>query len=274
MATTTKVKNNGRATIRPIDRHILGGSNFQEIPVDKLIVDPAYQRDINEKAIQRIINTFDPNLLEPPTVNARGGKFYLIDGQHRHKVAKSIGMPTLTCRVIEVDRETEAKLFVELNRQRIMLNPIGAFKAELLAKNPAAIEIKNCVESRGLAIGLGRVETEIAALAALKAIYKVGGFIALARALDVIVMSWPADEKNRFSGQILAGVDEFLRANPRADLAKLAEKLADVTPRTLLAKASQRWHSHRGLGHTDKSVTNCVAEEVEKTYRRYTRQAV
>lgn len=257
--------------------HLLGHHEFREIPVEKLYVDPAYQRELNEAAMKRYVNGFDPNLFEPLTVNERkngnGRTFALLDGQHRKVVAQKLGNKTVTCRVLHVDPDTEASLFVRLNKERIHLSPVQAFKADLAARNPACVEIHKCIESRNLAIGSKGDRQTINAVVALQKVYARGGFVRLARLLDTIILAWPEDEPSRFQGQILMGLDDFLASLFHLDVNKVAEKLARTTPDQLLARANKRWHGHRALGETQKSIVNCVAEAIEIAYRATGRRA-
>lgn len=257
--------------------HLLGHHEFRELPVDKLFVDTAYQRELNEAAIKRYVNGFDPNMFEPLTVNERkngtGSTFALLDGQHRKATAQKLGDKTVTCRVLHVDKDTEAMLFVRLNKERLHLSSVAAFKADLAARNPACIEILKCLESRSLGIGKKEDTRSINAVVALQKVYARGGFVRLARVLDVIILAWPEDETGRFIGQIMLGLDDFLASHPPLEINKVAEKLARVTPDQILARANKRWHGHRALGETQKSVVNCVTEAIEIAYRATGRTA-
>ena len=275
MATLTKrhAQGNGLTALRVLDKYVLGTSQFMEIPLTDLHVDGKYQREPNETGIHRIVANFDINLFEPPTVNDRSGwqgykgqRWALIDGQHRSEAARRIGMSTITCRVVAVESAMEAELFVQLNRQRLWLNPLQAYKAELEAGNPAVREIQMCLSERNLKIG-AKAEGTVSAVVALKRIYSSGGYVGLARVLDTASLSWPADDSERFSGKSLLGIYAFLTSNPRADLNRLAERLASVTPRHLQARASQRWHAWKGLGNK-ASIVDALADEIGRIYRK------
>jgi hypothetical protein len=260
-------------------KYLLGHHEFREIPTDALFVDPAYQRELNANAIRRYVNNFDPNLFEPLTVNERKTEkdkavYALLDGQHRQSTAQTLGMRSVTARILHVDRATEADLFVRLNKNRLFLAPVPTFKAELAAGNPACIEIKKCLEDRGLSIGKSDTTESISAVVALKNIYARGGYVGLGRLLDTIILSWPEFEPSRFRGSLMLGLNEWIGEEPRnGALSALPERLAKATPDQILAKASNRWHAHRALGHHDRSIVNCIAEEVGKVYRSTRRVA-
>lgn len=268
----TKVRDdtgNGLSAVRVLDQYVLGTHNFREIPLGNLVIDSDYQREINESAIQRIVNSFDANKFEPPTVNERSkSAFALIDGQHRYEVARRLSMPTMTCRVIKVDHAMEAKLFVELNRNRIWVTPVARFKAELAAGNPAAAEIKECAATRGLTIAGSSNGTSVAAVTALQKVYARGGFVGLARLFDTITLAWDAETERRFSGDIIGGIDLFYEENAKADMLRLAEKLATTTPTSVKAKAQQRWHGYQSIGNDNKSLKSCIADEIQRVYRK------
>jgi len=262
------------------EKYILGNARFVEIPVNDLFVDKKYQRELNEVAVKRMVANYDTNLFEPPTINDRsewdgykGPRFTLIDGQHRKAVAKKMGFTTITCRVVSVHPEMEANLFVELNRQRIWLAPIAAWKAELTAGNPAAVEIKACLDARGLRVMNQNEKTRenansVAAISSMKKIYARGGTVGLGRTLDVVLTTWDEDEGSRFNGNLLTGIHKFISKNPKVDIEKLGQKLSRLTPTQLLAKSSARYYAWKSLGTTHKGVVDAIADEIGKAYRR------
>ena len=259
-------------------QHLLGHHEFREIATDDLFVDPTYQRELNDTAIKRYVNNFDANLFEPVTVNERRDSktvFALLDGQHRKAIAQTLGIKDMTCRVLHVDRATEADLFVRLNKSRLFLAPVPTFHAELAAGNPACIEIRRCLADRNLTIGKSEDTESIAAVVALKKIYSRGGYVRLGHVLDAVILAWPAFEPSRFVGTLMLGLDEWLGAEPRnGQLTTLPEKLAHTTPNQIIAKANNRWHAHRALGHNDKTAISCIAEEIGHVYRKTARAKV
>lgn len=50
----------------------------------------AYQREVNEREVDRLIREWDNRLLEPLIVSYRDGQFYVIDGQHRISAMRKI----------------------------------------------------------------------------------------------------------------------------------------------------------------------------------------
>lgn len=284
MATTTRNKRPTNPkelkTLAVMEKYVLGTARFMEIPTKDLHVDMKYQRDLNDAAIKRMVGDFKHDLFEPPTVNDRsawnghkGFRFALLDGQHRKIVAQKLKMPTITCRIVTVPPDEEAMLFVELNRQRIYLSPVAAFKGELAAGNPAAKEIAMCVGERGLRVASPNYKDSdkpdtIACVAAMKRIYAQGGYVGLARTLDTARLAWPEDDGQRFSGQILLALSTFFKKNSKVNAGRLQEKLANLTARHLLAKGTTRWHAWQSLGEKSGSVVDAIADEIGKAYRK------
>lgn len=289
--TTTRTRGNGAKksptelkTLAVYEKYVLGTSRFMEIPTKDLYIDRKYQRELSDAQVKRISNGFDIDLFEPPTVNDRGEwdhykgqRFALIDGQHRWAAAKLLHMDSITCRIVTVSPEKEAELFVFLNRQRLWLSPVSSFKAELQAGNPAAKEIVRCLAERDLEVGTAKYAgiqrtngKAVMAIAALKRIYAQGGHVGLGRVLDIAKDAWPEDDNQRFSGQVLLGLDTFLGSNKNVDLERLANKLQYVTGRQLLAKAQARWYAWKGLDdrNAQRSTIDAVADEIGRIYRK------
>ena len=84
-----------------------------------LVVDKAYQREIQQDRVKRIVANFNPALVNPIKVSHRDGRYYVFDGQH---TLASLRMqnhsPSLMvdCKVYEgLSQEDEARLFAEQN---------------------------------------------------------------------------------------------------------------------------------------------------------------
>ena len=71
------------------------------LPVDKLDVDPAYQRTLDTKASQKLITKIAENfrwisfqaILATPQGEGDDRRWLIIDGQHRAAAAKQRGIP-------------------------------------------------------------------------------------------------------------------------------------------------------------------------------------
>lgn len=57
-----------------VERTIFSGKLTSGLP---------YQRQVDEKEVDRLIQEWDDRLLDPIIVSFRDGRFYVVDGQHR-----------------------------------------------------------------------------------------------------------------------------------------------------------------------------------------------
>lgn len=262
---------NGIADMRKVlETYVYGTGRFMEIPTAELFIDPLYQRDHTDAGAEKLINAiatrFDANKFEAPTVNLRpDGVKAVVDGGHRVNGAFRIGMQTITCRVIEIDPADEPSLYTQLNRDRRWVSPVQTFKAELAARNPAAIEIARVLAKNGLRVAASRTPTTVSCTKTLHSIYSSGGSLALDRVIRT-ARGWSEDEPRRFAGALLQGLHIFFETHPNSDEGRLVDRLTRITTGMLLAKASQRWHAWKSLDSRGGSQVEAIAEEIKKQY--------
>src|SRR5690606_9481188 len=118
-----------------------------EVPVldwlDKTLiaVDPAYQRQLDEGRVHKILNGFTWSsfgaIVVAPTA---GGRYHCTDGQHRLEAARRHPMVTVVPAIIVPlsGVQQEAGNFVALNVDRKNISALDRYWAELLAGDPEA----------------------------------------------------------------------------------------------------------------------------------------
>ena len=126
------------------------------IAVERLQVDPAYQREVDgphsRKIVSGMIKGWDWALCQPLVVSRRvDGGLFILDGQHRHRGACERGdIPHLPCVILsDVDHEGEAAAFVALNTKRQRLNQGDIFLALLAAGDDEAVIIADLLATTG-----------------------------------------------------------------------------------------------------------------------------
>lgn len=126
------------------------------VAVDRLKVDPVYQRAANTAQSRRLIVRMQKRwnwaLCQPLVVARRlDGGLFILDGQHRYLGAIERGdIPHLPCVIIAgADHSTEAETFVALNTQRQSLSQGNIFNAMLSAGDEDAIRIGRLLEETG-----------------------------------------------------------------------------------------------------------------------------
>ena len=92
---------------------------LQWIDIELLVVDESYQRELradNMKAIRRIAERFDWSKFSTVHVAPiEGGRFAIIDGQHRTHAAAACGFSQVPCQVTPMDRTRQAAAFAAIN---------------------------------------------------------------------------------------------------------------------------------------------------------------
>lgn len=136
--------------------------SLEWIPVDRLQVDPGYQRatdgDKSRRLIFSMVKCWDWSLCQPLVVARRtDGGLFVVDGQHRWEGARSrADIPHLPCVILStVDHAAEAATFVALNTQRQRLSQTDLFHGMLAAGDEAAKQTAQVIAETGWKIGKG-----------------------------------------------------------------------------------------------------------------------
>ncbi len=150
------------------------------LPLALIHFDPSYQRDLNQGHIKKIVEDYDPILMEPPLINWReDGSFYGMDGQHRiHALLEVFGDGAQhTCRLFYgLSPEQEAKIFGAQDFRR-KLTPVDRFRGGLKAGREPYVSISAIAAATGWDIALyygDKHETKgIQAVGSLLEVYRV-----------------------------------------------------------------------------------------------------
>jgi len=94
----------------------------QWLKICQLVVGPAYQRAIGNRGtsnIHLIAENFDWSKFAPVIVAlVEGGRFAIVDGQHRTTVAMLRGIEEMPCQIVQANRAQQAAAFAAVNGQR------------------------------------------------------------------------------------------------------------------------------------------------------------
>lgn len=117
------------------------------LPVDRLDVDPAYQRTLDTKASQKLIHkiadgfrwiSFQAILATP----VGKGRWLIIDGQHRVAAARLRLIPHVPSVVVaEASQQEQAAAFVGANKDRVPVSAQAIYYARLAAGDPDALRV-------------------------------------------------------------------------------------------------------------------------------------
>lgn len=138
---------------RPATRDPGPEPQMEWLPVEKLVIDPDYQREINKtgrRAIEQIAAKFEWTKFGAVTVAPVSlGRYAIIDGQHRVTAAKLIGMAAVPCVVQALDRAGQAAAFSAINGSVVKITPGAIYKAALAAGEGWAVTAERTCRNAG-----------------------------------------------------------------------------------------------------------------------------
>lgn len=124
------------------------------IDISQLVVDPAYQRDLNKHSarhIGQIAEKFDWRLFSAVIVSPiAGGRFAIVDGQHRTTAAAACGIDSVPCQIIQADAGMQARAFEAINGKVIAVSTLQRYRAAIAGGDPEALRIKALTERGGV----------------------------------------------------------------------------------------------------------------------------
>lgn len=130
--------------------------SLEQVPLDRLHIDPAYQRAVDgaqsRRIIRRMVQEWNWALCQPLSVSRRAdGALYVLDGQHRLNGARQRGdIHYLPCVIASnLDLAGEAATFVKLNTERQKLGENDVFMGMLAAGDPDAAQVQDLLTSAG-----------------------------------------------------------------------------------------------------------------------------
>ena len=209
------------------------------VNVSHIKTDPAYQRDLDQKRVEKLKKAFENGACKAVSLSRRvNGSLYVYDGQHTLELYRLMGIDCVPAVIVSGDQKKEARWFV-------LMNGAGTTKATARQSHRAAVVADDAIAStvQGLldkyritiAAGGGRIRAT-SAIGSMR-IWAKADADRLDRAMGFIHRQW-ANEEGAWSQIVLravwdvASVESFLLA-----IEKGARK-NKVTPRRLLDTAA------------------------------------
>ena len=183
--------------------------HFEKIPIKNLVSNQDYQRNLSQAHIEKTAENFDIFQINPVKVSRRDGINYVFNGQHTIEIvalASGSRETPVWCMIYDdLCYAHEADIFANQMKFVKSLLPYEIFMANIEAKNPDQLMIRDLVESYGMKISAKRAPGHICAVSTLEAIYKKYGYQVLNRVLRLIIATWEGDS-NSFSANIMNAV--------------------------------------------------------------------
>ena len=241
------------------------------LPIDKLQVDQAYQREVKPRH-KKIASQFDEHALGIPVVGEReGATYWIVDGLQRITALKLLGKKEVRCEVFPSRGvEHEAEVFKKINLNRTKLSAAEEFRSLLAGQDKEAWAIKECIEKEGFTLVLsGKSSIEesawlnVVCINTLRTVYERNngdfGLRAISFALKNGKACWPGDRLVVYNLMIAGLARFFILQKGIVDEERFQSRLKLVTPQKILFTAGQM------VGNTKD---NNVAEVLEKLYKR------
>lgn len=168
--------------------------HFEQIPIKNLVSNQEYQRPLSQAQVEKAIEDFDLNQINPVKVSRRDGINYVFNGQHTIEIVATVSGSRETpvwCMIYDsLDYQNEADIFANQMKHVRPLKPYEIFIANIEAGNEQQLVIKRLVESYSLSIGPTKAYGVICAVATLERIYTKYGYHVLDRTLRLCVGTW------------------------------------------------------------------------------------
>lgn len=179
----------------------------------------AYQRKVDSRTVQKIMDEFDPKLLDEIIVSFRGGRYHVVDGQHRIVALKIMNGGRdciVSCKVVNgLTYEQEADLYKRLDACKKKLSIIDSTRAAVEANDdPKISSIKRVLDAYGLewalSVGKSGGRNRIRGARTLLNIYRDLELWQFDETIRLIKTTWDGAE-NSLNMYILSGVALFVK---------------------------------------------------------------
>lgn len=233
---------------------------LQWLEIGDLVVDDSYQRELkgeNWTAIGRIAASFRWSRFSPVFVAPiEGGKFAIIDGQHRTHAALMCGFERVPCQIVQMDTVEQAASFAAVNGLVTKVSAGQIFKAALVAGNAQAQACQQAVIDAGCRLMLRNNTTsekkagEVYALGLIKTQVKAGNAGVVTAGLSALRKSECGKVPEYWAGPVLKllllGLADHRAAI--ADVSALTAFLDDFDIWACLEQAEEQAKKKRRMG--------------------------
>lgn len=151
---------------------------YKKLNTKFLFVDELYQRTIDPDRVKKILDNFDPNLVNPIKVSFRDGKYWIVDGHHTERVLitrnKNKDLP-VDCKVFYgMTWLDEVNMFLEQNgKYARSVNVNDKLRAMMNAGDPDVTQMVKLATKAGFIIDFkgSKGDNKIVALSTLMRVY-------------------------------------------------------------------------------------------------------
>ena len=218
--------------------------SFELIPINELVTELNYQRNLSKKHIKEMIASFDIHQVNVVKVSRRDNKNYVFNGQHTIEAIATLSGSRETpvwCMVYDdLIYQSEADIVAKQGENIKPLSPYETFIANIEADSDKHILIKDLVESYQLEIVSCKKLNGICAISTLEKIFDESGYQILDQTLHLIIRTWEG-EQGSFNSNMLKAVAKLITTygdTLRENI--FIEKLGNVSIKELTRTAKER----------------------------------
>ena len=189
---------------------------FTRLPSTILESDTTYQRPIDMKRVQRIVDNFDRRLVNPLKVSLRDGHYYVFDGAHTLSALKEVNKFDnfmVDCMLMHgLSYEDEAYLFALQRGESKEVATAARLKALLISNDAAAADFNARTEQAGFRLasnGHTSANGTFGCVAKLWKIYEDGPEL-YSETLSLLMRLWHGEVWS-FGANVIGGLAVFLR---------------------------------------------------------------
>ncbi|MET3601029.1 DUF6551 family protein [Martelella mangrovi] len=239
------------------------------VPVDKIIVDNNYQREIKPRRVTQILREFDWSKFQPVNLAEQAdGNYAVFDGQHRVAAARAHPhvneVPAAVVRLSDKREEAGAFLGVNMNRTAVM--PVERYYAGLEAGEAGMMQICAVLEEAGCEIvpypGAPLKANRTNAVSSVQRAIKYYGEGATTAACRTISQAWPSDA-NALKGIFISALSMIFHKNKEAISAERMKTVLSDLDRRSLSTAAETIKKLSG-----GSAPTALARAICETYNR------
>lgn len=203
---------------------LLATVQFCQISPEELQVDHSYQREFqtSRRWLKMIGDNFEPLAFGALIVGERkDGSRFIIDGQHRWRIALDRKEPFVPCMIAKTTKEDEARIFRLIQINRTNLSAAEKFRAGIICQDELVCGVAEILDDLGIEICLnksGHVRwPKIGCVGAVMTIASTTSLQHLRNTLQIVRDTWAdsppntgADDKMH-RNEIILGVSQLLK---------------------------------------------------------------
>jgi hypothetical protein len=192
-------------TTTPLPSKVERTARLRWIPLDKIKVNPAAQRELKQARVDRLVAHLDLDQIGNPVVNERQGSFYCIDGQHRIEALRQFGFTdeTIQCWThVGLSEAEEAERFLQIN-DTLVVEAHAKYRAAVNAGRHDECEIERVIRLNGCVITKDGLPGGIAAVGTVRRVYDRSGSTVLGRTVRIALRAYG---DSGLSAQVIDGL--------------------------------------------------------------------